>query len=442
MYNTIPWDFKEKFQDCEGNLTLHSDKGYFDYLSNEFGRETIEKRLLTLARLIHFGLDLPNYVKGYKERKSDYVTSTLANTALCYIQTLRWGEAIHATSQFMLDNMSETALVTLLQEELKVRYTIWESIGQDTLKFSNWRDDMLNDMALLAKQDKVKFKNILTSADFSREYQNDARAAKEKLNLKTMTREEIITKNPWIEVANKIQECIDTKIWTCDGGFICENDREIIEMHNNRCDNSKSATKKRCRYVTDLVTSAHSGNVLDAKIVILLLNPGYSELVDRKIFERLNDETKAILYQDRIKALTFNAQKMLDSEEDCILGNAYWHERLSSLWKREGIDEDVVLTRTAILQSAGYKSTEFAALHNGEHLIGEEHVERVMQYLAEQNNCLFIIARKSDLWSNLLANNSVAHDRIIKLNSARNTAISRGNMTSKDFAKILDALKE
>ncbi|MFI3239211.1 MAG: hypothetical protein R3Y22_01270 [Bacteroidales bacterium] len=193
--------------------------------------------------------------------------------------------------------------------------------------------------------------------------------------------------------------------------------------------------------MTDLVTAAHSGNILDANIIILLLNPGYSELIDRKIFERLNDATKAILYQNRIDALTFKAKKMLDSEEDCILGNAYWHERLSSLWKREGIKEDVVLARTAILQLVGYKSTEFASLHSGEHFVGEKHVERIIQYLAEYNNdCLFIIARKNGLWEPLLKKNGIAAERIIKLKSARNTYISRGNMyTGRDYTNNKEA---
>lgn len=258
-----------------------------------------------------------------------------------------------------------------------------------------------------------------------------------------MTREEVIAQNPWVEVAKKIQECIDTKDWYCEsnGGFICEEDRSIIEAHNNRCDKSKSKNKERFKYVTDLVTGAHSGNVLDAKIIILTLNPGYSELIDRKIFGRLNDETKAIMYRNRINALTFNAKKMLDSEEECILGNAYWYEQLSSFWEKENIDEELVLERIAILQSVGYKSSEFTEFNSKKDLLGKAHVERIIKYIAENNSdCLFIIARKSVLWEMLLKKNNIAVDRIIKLKNPRNSTISIGNMqTGTDYSNNKEA---
>lgn len=446
MYNTtIPWDFKDRFQDGEGNLTLHSDKSYFDYLSSEFKRETIEKKALTLARLIYFGLDLPNYVKGYKERKSDYITSTLSDTLLRYIQTLRWGETIHDTTNFMLDNMDDNDLAILLQEELKVRYTIWEGIGEDRLIFSRWRDKMLCDMALLVKNGIAKTPNILVTADFSREYKDEVRVPKEKFNLKndkTMTREEVIAQNPWVEVAAKIQKCIDTKNWYCEGGFVCKDDVEKIKAHNEKCDNSKSKHKKRCKYITDVVSYAHSGNVLEAQIVILTLNPGYREIINKTTFDIFCEESKKTLYQDRINGFTFNAKKMIESPEDSIIGGHYWDKKLSPLWEDEGFARDLVLERVSLLQSVGYRSTEFAKFSNIEDFSGVAHIKRIIQYLSQDQNRLFIIARKSDFWDGLLKDNGVANERIITLKSARNSTISRGNMSEEDFEKISNVLKE
>lgn len=216
MYNTtISWDFANRHRDADGNITLLSGKVFFDYLSSEFKRQPIEDKALTLARLVYFGFDLPAYIVNYQKLHSDYILSSLADTLLCYIQTLRWGEAIHITTEAMQDNMSANELATLLQEELRARYTIWEGIGEDKLIFSRWRDDMLEDMIILSGRNREKIIKILTSADFSREYKDDIRVPKEKLNFKNnkiMTEEEVKAQNPWVEVAEKNQECMKLTI--------------------------------------------------------------------------------------------------------------------------------------------------------------------------------------------------------------------------------------
>ncbi len=173
MNNKIPYDFADRHKDCDGNITPPSAKGYFDYLSHEFGREPIENKALILARLIHYGFDLPAYLRAYKDRFENYITRSLACSLLFYIQTLRWGETIHYTNTFMEDNMGDMELAILLQEELKARYTIWEGICEDKLVLSLWGEQMFEDICHSVDGDKEKFRRILTTAEFSSEHKDD-----------------------------------------------------------------------------------------------------------------------------------------------------------------------------------------------------------------------------------------------------------------------------
>lgn len=175
MSNIIPLDFKNKYQDSNGGFCLPSDKRFFDCMSHEFKKESIEQKALILSRLIHYGFDLQIWIMAYQDKRADYVLSTLSDTLLSYIQTLRWGEPIHQTSDFLYENMSQVELAMLLEEELKARYTIWESIREDELIFSQWDERMFNDICLLANGDKEKFTEILATANFSREHKNDNR---------------------------------------------------------------------------------------------------------------------------------------------------------------------------------------------------------------------------------------------------------------------------
>ncbi|MFR9543889.1 MAG: hypothetical protein SNH27_17830, partial [Rikenellaceae bacterium] len=337
----------------------------------------------------------------------------------------------------------------LLQEELKVRYTIWEGIGEDRLIFSRWRDKMLHDMALLVKNGIEKTPNILVTADFSREYKDEVRVPKEKFNCKnnkTMTREEVIAQNPWVEVAAKIQKCIDTKNWYYEGGFICEADKSIIEAHNKKCDDSASPNKTKCKYLIEPTPYVYSGNILNAKVVILSLNPGYSEDIQKTQFDNMSDTEKIVYYQSIIDDLNFRAERMIETTVEKYESNKYWTDKLSSLWKGnkaiENINKDTVMKNFALLQSVGYRSIENAEFKDLGRFPSSRFVYKIIDYLATQSDCLFIILRRNYFWEYLLDIKDVKSDRIIRLNSPRATTISRGNMSEEDFKKISNALKE
>ncbi|MFR9543089.1 MAG: hypothetical protein SNH27_13670 [Rikenellaceae bacterium] len=255
-----------------------------------------------------------------------------------------------------------------------------------------------------------------------------------------MTRDDVKAQNPWKEVAKKIEECIQTKNWYLDEGFVCEADKTIVEVHNDRCNPNKT----KCQYIIEHIPYAYSGNILNAKVVILSLNPGYTEDINRTQFDNLPDYKKIDFYQSIINDLNFSAERMIEKKVEDNESNKYWMDRLSSLWKGdkkiENIDKDAILKNFALLQSVGYHSSEYAEYRDLGRLPSSRYVYKIIDYLATESDCLFIILRRNYFWEYLLDIKEVSSDRIIKLKSPRATTISRGNISDNDFGKIIEIL--
>ena len=251
----------------------------------------------------------------------------------------------------------------------------------------------------------------------------------------SISKESLMADNPWKEVVDELQSCIDDKEWHCHNEFICKGDKNIIDLHNTKCIN-----KVHHKYITNTIPYAYSGNILNAKIVILTLNPGYIEFVNKTTFDMMKDESKARLYEGRIKDFMFESNTLIASNEDKLIGDRYWHGKLSSLWTDNLISEEVILKNIAIMQYVPYHSQEFAEYKScGEikELQSVVYNNKILRYLAGHSKCIFIIARKFDTWSKILIDSEVPEDRIVKLNSCRNTTISKGNMSDDDFEKII-----
>ncbi|MFR9543263.1 MAG: hypothetical protein SNH27_14555 [Rikenellaceae bacterium] len=250
-------------------------------------------------------------------------------------------------------------------------------------------------------------------------------------------RNDILSNNPWKVVTDKMRECIRTKSYS-DKEFVCLGDKEFIASHNR-----VYGINSEYHYFSDVIPYAYSGNILDAKVVILTLNPGYVEFVNKTIVEKLlNDKALEDLYQGRINDLELVPDRMIASDVDNLIGDRYWDKKLSFLWKDDpGNLRDKYLKQIALMQFIPYHSEAYKSSKRLGTRESDEHRNKIIEYLVNHTECLFIISRAKSEWQQLLEG---ASDRVLYLDNARNTTISSNNLknSGNGYNRIIEALNK
>jgi len=403
---------------------LVARRAYWDDLCFEFGRVSWEKKLLNLALYIHYGGDLEVVLARYKENHPDYA-DRIPHSLAYYISYLRTGEATSVLHYFLLERvyLSEGQLTALLTAELRER--LEEVFCWDGGTNSAWTVG-------IDYRGEEKMDEIITTLDIEkgREYLIFGNLTIKPFIMET--KETLLKENPWRVLAEKIEKNGYMRLEKLNA---YADDIPFIEEFNER-------TKNEPEYQlhTEILPYPFIGDVLDARVVLLMSNPGYKVSSNIEAHEKMSDEekrfviraqTQAMLLEDRAIFYSGPEYKPFNDEQDW-----YWAKKTRII--REAVPG--AETKIAAVQLMAYHSRKYKPFPAKMGLLpSQEYTKRLVKYLIDKN-VIFVYARSKAQWLDFVP--ELENATCVELSSIRNACLSEKNCKDGGFEIIKTALTE
>lgn len=382
-------------KDSEYYESLICSKKYFDNLSFEFNSADINQNLINISLFLNKGGNLHYLISKYKRNKSLITRNAVKQTIEFYLRYLAEEEYL------FLDNYSESQLITILSNELKNR--------------------LLEDYNLSSK----KFELKITLGNFNPNW-----TFKED-------KETLFYDNPWLDLV----ESVENNLYLPLEENIHIEDKRYIDEFNSTVDNDYA-------YKLGILPEPFWGNVFDAKIAILTLNPGYIHSKNYEEYEKLDEDEKNQFIKDQCNSMSLKSTEFIPSNENRNnISDHYWDKKTKQLRK----DFKDANSKIALIQYVGYTSAKYKDLPKkitrkiyrleDDILYTQKFAVRLVEYLMQQNRVI-IIARKKNLWfKNVKGLEN--YEKLIILDNYRNTYITPGNCKKSGKWKLIEnALNE
>lgn len=405
---------------------LVTRRAYWDDLCFEFGRVSWEKKLLNLALYIHYGGDLEVVLARYKENHPDYA-DRIPHSLAYYISYLRTGEATSVLHYFLLEKacLSESRLTALLTAELRER--LEEVFCWDGGTNSAWTVG-------IDYRGEEKMDEIITTLDIEkgREYLIFGNLTIKPFIMET--KETLLKENPWRVLAEKIEKNGYMRLEKLNA---YADDIPFIEEFNERTKNPDHQLH------TEILPYPFIGDVLGARVVLLMSNPGYKVSSNIEAHEKMSDEekrfviraqTQAMLLEDRAIFYSGPEYKLFNDEQDW-----YWAKKTRII--REAVPG--AETKIAAVQLMAYHSRRYKPFPAKMGLLpSQEYTKRLVKYLIDKKDVVFVYRgiKNKARWLDFVP--ELENATCVELSSSLNACLSEKNCKDGGFEKIKAALTE
>ncbi len=280
-------------------------------------------------------------------------------------------------------------------------------------------------------------------------------------------------KNPWEHVAKMYESLEEDCLFSSSKSYVCEGDEQAIDVYNEKVDKAiegkDEETKLRIlrdKIITNIPAEPWWGNPLEARLIILSLNPGYVPEVNMTLAKLMQSKEvvrKQVIEYKR-KTLLFQVHSLMPEKKDNIegspitckdainmLGDWYWYKKLEQLRKdvyieNASIDETKFFRKIALVELHGYSSQTsnrtFPRIDNT--LESQQFTKEMIWYLAKdkKKDVRFLIMRSTKKWINLLSEEFFVKfkDKIIekKTDSMISQYITPANFNGNEYRNIID----
>lgn len=421
----------------------NSVRSYIDSSAYEYNDVDAWTKLAHIAYLVKRGVDLlPEFTEDIKTHMEHpaygYYKDTAKRSIANYIEMLRSDNKLSISCLILAtDKMKFSQLFQLLTEEILYRY--WErELGDNKVecifdKVHYNYDEILNRYKEVPNSKKQIIKYLCTS--------------KETLRNIDVTQASLRNKNGWNQLIPKLSG--DT-VWSDkkEDELIYPGDATFIHSFNEK-------SEQKYKYVVGVPPMPYSGNILEAKVVILTLNPGYKEKINKDLCQKKpEDERKLLLHQMRC-ALTFGGIGIYDaSNNECSRdqGEKYWEKAFRRLamdaYSSPSTEEDhPIYQDMAYFQLIGYHSVKFKNSVGIRHLPSVIFTTLLVKYLITNTKKTFLVLRSESLWKEIMG--EVLWEKlenegrlITKGHKGMSQAITPGNIKKDNgYYKLVNILK-
>ena len=427
--------------DQSSNMRLpNSVRSYIDSFAYEFSKTDAWTKIAHIAYRIRRGINLLTYfMEDIEQHMEDLAYKDYENTAkqsiASYIELLRIDENFVFTMELSESN-SFPKLFQLLTEEILYRY--WEENVNDE-KVECHFDDVHYDYDEIASR-------YIDATTGKRDFIKYISTSQETLRNIDVDKYNIMMKNGWAMVAENLYR---HPLWSdkVEDELIYPGDAAFIHDFNNKMESMY-------KYVVGVPPMPFSGNLLDAKVVILTLNPGYVEKVNKDLCVNMNDSEKKQLLRLMRNALVFHGEGIYDGYDSSRKqGVYYWQKAFDQLaieayGKPSSEMYHPIFHDIAFFQLIGYHSGKFRYSSGIKHLPSTIFTNLLMKYLVTKTNKAFLILHSEALWKEIMGeeqwNRLESEGRIItKGHKGMSQKISRDNIKKDNgFDKLVNILKQ
>lgn len=417
----------------------HSIRSYIDGCAHEFSETDEWTKIAQIACRLKRGANLlPDFLEDIERHMEHPAYQSYENTAkqsiASYIELLRIDENYIFTIE-LAERNSFKKLFQLLTEEILYRY--WEENVNDD-KVVCYFDDVHYDYNEIAS----RYANTTTAKRDFIKYISTSQETLRNIDVDTYS---IKLKNGWAMVAENLY---GLTLWSDkeEDEHTYPGDASYIHDFNNK-------VESKYKYVVGVPPMPFSGNLLDAKVVILTLNPGYVEKVNKtKCMAMIPAKKEQLLCLMR-NALTFQGEGIYDGY-DCSReqGDYYWQKAFEQLaieayGKPSTEIFHPIFHDIAFFQLIGYHSEKFRYSSGIKHLPSTIFTNLLAKYLATKTDKTFLILRSESLWKETfgeeLWSKLEKEGRLItKGHKGMSQKITRGNLKKDNgFDKLVKLLK-
>ena len=246
------------------------------------------------------------------------------------------------------------------------------------------------------------------------------------------TKETLLKENPWREVAEKIEKNGYMRLEKLNA---YADDIPFIEEFNKRTKNPDHQLH------TEILPYPFIGDVLGARVVLLMSNPGYKVSSNIEAHEKMSDEekrfviraqTQAMLLEDRAIFYSGPEYKPFNDEQDW-----YWAKKTRII--REAVPG--AETKIAAVQLMAYHSRKYKPFPEKMGLLpSQEYTKRLVKYLIAKDVVFVYRGSKNKArWFDLVP--ELENATCVEL-SSRNACLSEKNCKDGGFEIIKAALAE
>lgn len=408
----------------------HRTRAYIDYCSHEFNRLSIEDKLCNLGFAVTRGInlyaeikkDITEHVKDTQYK--DYET-VAKHSLFSYIDFLRETETYLTETlleQYSTDLMQ---LVNLLTEEILLRYTEHPDVKSKEY-IVHFASIPIDYTAIVNrfKDDKQSCLNYLLTSQ-------------ESLNKATINRDYILYLNRWKELSPLLSG------YDLYFGYdmVFPGDEKYVYEYNDIRNG-----KPEKQLVLNIPPEPWSGNILNSKLVILSMNPGYVEHLNKNLANMFKPQMAEEIMEDKRKVLLMNGCTFDYYEPTRILGEYYWRRNITPL----GVavhgeqNKENIFNQVSLCQYLAYTSIESPAIK--ELLPSQRFTKMVLLYLATSvKNVKFLVMRASSQWKTLMGeglwNYLRDNNRLLISEHYRSQCLSEKNIGSENYKIIIEHLK-
>lgn len=357
---------------------INSNK-YWDICSCEFDSIYTDNKLLNIAEYLNLGGSLHYLISKYKRNKCIELRDSVRETIEYYLERLANEDSL------FLDQFTESQLITILSNELKNRC---------------FEDYNVN---LQRAELKISYGNFLPKLDFNED------------------KETLLYDNPWLDLVDEITD--NSYIPSKENIHI--EDKKYIEEFN-------STASEYYKYHLEILPEPFWGNVLDAEIAILTLNPGYIKEKNHDVFEKLSEDEKIKFIKDQCDSMSLKSSEFIPKDNNRNNISDFYLDKKTEKLRTEFKDSN---SKIALIQYIGYTSYKFKDLpkkitekiYHLERgiLFTQKFAVRLVEYLIQQKKVI-IIARNEKLWRNAVKGLN-GYENLIILDNYRNTYITSNN---------------
>lgn len=378
----------------------HAERTYFDYLGTEFSYNTIEQKLLDIGYLLLHDYDVRSDIHHtYSDAHPSVSQNDVRQTIYILLAELWRGKPEYVEQMFRYKSM-DGLIDELFTAVLRYYH----------LPINHYQPHYLKDPL-------------------------------------DMTETELRNCNPWREVADL--SAGNDFLLSDKHNLVCSDDKEMIEAFN-------ATAKPEHRYHLNVPAYPWYGNPLTAKVIVLSLNPGYSERESKiaalyKMLPQGFVEGYAIHLRSM---LTFDCHSFLPEDfgphgvtiRDLanIHQSHYWQDRLTSAFvnKDTGLTFEQINDRFAVIQFIGYSSKKYAPFKRGQLLPSQNYTKQLIQFILHNNpDTIFIVPRAVKNWKSLLG--SMWDDNRFFVSSLPiSQRFSADTLGEEAFSKIIEAFKK
>jgi hypothetical protein len=190
--------------------------------------------------------------------------------------------------------------------------------------------------------------------------------------------------------------------------------------------------KENFKYKLDLLPEPYIGN-LDAKIIVLALNPGFNE---NDIYYHSKETFKLIhqinITQDNTEFPFYYLNPILKE----MPGSVWWHNKLH--WLIDKFEPKTISKSICCLQYTPYHSKEFK--YTKETLETQKFTKKILESHMKRNS-LIVLMRSRKIWTELCPALQ-EYKNVIKMKNPRNPTFSPVNLDENAYDQILNIISK